>query len=897
MLNKLQYLCLMLSLFSVLFAASAKAEVKQKSSDEPENSPFKISHKNEFPQPATTVKEWLSQSPTSSQSPALVTGVRITQTKEGIEVILDTKEVEKLQPASRSEGNSIIIDIPNAQLRSQTANTFKQEKPIAGITEISVINNDAKTIRLTVKGETALPKVELFDSDEGLIFSVISENAAQQRQQSETPQNPVTQPETQKQPEQPSAESNEPIELVVTATRTEEDVENIPRSVTVITREQIEQQTTLSRDIQDILGNAVPGLGASSQVQGNFSQTLRGRGTQILVDGIPISQNNNTGFGRDLRSIEPGVIERVEVVRGPSAVYGDGATGGVINIITRKAKQGITSTTEIGTTASLTHPSESFGYNLSHTISGTEGKFDYTASFGLTTTGSYFDAEGDLIPGAGDNSGDSTTLNVLGKLGVNLSDTQRLQLTFNHFKDTQNPYYIADPVVDTIPGKQKARALRVGEFEFIGTSGLSNTTTLASVDYTNQNLLGSKVQATGYYRNTKNQGSFYDARTFDPSDLTPIERWVQSSERLGGRLQVETPVFKSVSLLWGADYSHERNFEFKDIFDTNEFDSSGKRVFRKVSDSILAPEHTIKTLGLFAQAQWEISPQFILSGGLRHERFDVDIPNYTNDASEAIEGGKRNINGTVFNGGLVYKATDEISLFTNFAQGFSIPPIARILYNASAGFNFGRDIDISQPIKVNNYEIGVRGNWNTVQASLSAFYSDSELGATTICDGSSICKLVRAPQRNYGIEGTLDWKPTDKFKIGGIATLVEGDNDLDDDGKFKPMDNFVIPPFKLNVYVEHQTTPGWLNRLQAQYIGSRDRGFKEGVDLVPIESYVTVDYISNIKLGSGTLELGVQNLLNNQYQTVNAQVQSGFSDIYAIAAKGRTLSVNYRITW
>jgi iron complex outermembrane recepter protein len=146
MLNKIQYLFLALSLFSAFISASAKAEVKQ-GGDSRINYISRISQLSQFPKPATTIKEWFSQSPVPSSSQILVTGVRINQTKEGIEVILDTLDAGKLQPTSRSEGNSLIVDIPNAQLRDSAQNTFRQEKPIAGITEVSVINTDATSIR------------------------------------------------------------------------------------------------------------------------------------------------------------------------------------------------------------------------------------------------------------------------------------------------------------------------------------------------------------------------------------------------------------------------------------------------------------------------------------------------------------------------------------------------------------------------------------------------------------------------------------------------------------------------------------------------------------------------------------------------------------------------------
>ena len=59
----------------------------------------------------------------------------------------------------------------------------------------------------------------------------------------------------------------------------------------------------------------------------------------VLINGV--SQNNGfLDFGQEYGAIDPYNIERVEVIRGGSAVYGLGAQGGIINVITKKPKQG-----------------------------------------------------------------------------------------------------------------------------------------------------------------------------------------------------------------------------------------------------------------------------------------------------------------------------------------------------------------------------------------------------------------------------------------------------------------------------------------------------------------------------------------------------------------------------
>jgi iron complex outermembrane receptor protein len=140
--------------------------------------------------------------------------------------------------------------------------------------------------------------------------------------------------------------------------------------------------------------------------------------------------------------------------------------------------------------------------------------------------------------------------------------------------------------------------------------------------------------------------------------------------------------------------------------------------------------------------------------------------------------------------------------------------------------------------------------------------------------------------------GNLD----EAWSIGGTATYIQGE--YEDDNRYIALDSSRIPPLKLTAYVQNETLPGWNNRLQFLYSGNRDRAFKDGSDGGPISSYLTVDYISAVKIGSGLLQVKVENLLNNQYFPVISQYSAGFgSDSVNYAGRGLTLSVNYRLNW
>ncbi|MDM9385755.1 AMIN domain-containing protein [Chlorogloeopsis sp. ULAP01] len=118
--------------------------------------------------PLTKVTHLLSQQTTQTEI-IKVTGVKLNSTDTGFDVILKTTEGAKLEVNTNSKGNTYVADIPNTQLQG---NAFRQAKPVEGITEVTVTNQDDNSIRVMVLGSVGAPKIELFDSDKGLIFGV-----------------------------------------------------------------------------------------------------------------------------------------------------------------------------------------------------------------------------------------------------------------------------------------------------------------------------------------------------------------------------------------------------------------------------------------------------------------------------------------------------------------------------------------------------------------------------------------------------------------------------------------------------------------------------------------------------------------------------------------------------
>ncbi|MUG92216.1 TonB-dependent siderophore receptor [Scytonema sp. UIC 10036] len=296
--------------------------------------------------PYKSVKEWViaqQQAPTSQI--IQVTGVRLKPTQSGLEVILETSISDKLQTTLKSEGNTLTALIPNAQLQLASGNFLRSEKPIAGIAEVTIKNQDANSILLTITGETNSPKVELYDSDEGFILAVIA-SASSAQKPTPSPSPPIErdeeespQPSSETPPSKPSASGEEPIELVVTGeqdgyrrstatagTRIEVPLRDLPLSIQVVPQ-QVLRDRGLTR-VEDAIDN-VSGVRRFVGFPFSTGYRVRGfaRGYRNLRNGLP--DESTHGFAN---------VDRIEVLKGPASVlYGGNIPfSGVINTITKK---------------------------------------------------------------------------------------------------------------------------------------------------------------------------------------------------------------------------------------------------------------------------------------------------------------------------------------------------------------------------------------------------------------------------------------------------------------------------------------------------------------------------------------------------------------------------------
>lgn len=687
-------------------------------------------------------------------------------------------------------------------------------------------------------------------------------------------------------------------EAVVTATRMSLPMSAISGAVTVLGEEEIRDQSSLSGGLGEMLGRLVPGLGVGTGSPSIYGQSLRGRTPSILIDGVPQSTTRNTS--RDLTTIDPSMIERVEVVRGATAIYGDGATGGIINIITRRpSAAGINYTTELGVGGSLSAPGDGLESRITQTATGRAGDFDFSAGGTLTRTSGFYDAEGDLVPPDPYGQGglaSTTGISLLGRLGYS-AGAHRAGVSFNHYDAQQETAWVTDPSVDQLPpGEQKARAMEGLHLD--ERQGSRNTQ--ATLDYEYTELPGGgRLRAQVFYRDYLTRFSPFDGRAF-ATYLNIIQSFLDS-EKFGARVEAEKTLHRAtdLTLLAGIDYTDERTQQPVGIIDSTTFDKSQGLVYRTVGERPWVPLMNPRKTGLFAQIAWQPFDRLSLQGGVRYEPTRMHIDDFTTLIGNDVIGGAVDYDPVLFNAGAVVHLMQSAEVYAGFSQGFSLTDLGLLLRNAADGFVVGNHTLEAQT--VDNFEAGVRAHSRVFRATFAGFYNTSDLGTTSAGLDRGV---VRAPERVYGVEATLDVQPGSELAFGGAYAWTEGENDADEDGEYRALNSFRIQPAKLTGYVQHRTLPGWTNRLQVLYSAGRDRAYEEraNVEVVgfgerPIESYFVVDFITSVEAGPGTIKAGINNLLNRQYYPVVSQLLYNGRNSSFAAAPGATLMLGYTVRY
>lgn len=689
--------------------------------------------------------------------------------------------------------------------------------------------------------------------------------------------------------------------IVMTATRTPKSIAEVAGTVQTIRGDEVAQQASAGRKVADVLAQLVPSLAPSSGNTSNYGQTLRGRNVLVMIDGV--SQTGSRDVARQLNSISPNMIDHIEVVSGATSIYGSGATGGIINIITKRADKSepFSFQTKLGLTSADNFRGDSLAYQVGQTASFSNDKVDGFVGIDYTKRGSQFDGNGDRIslsPWQGSTM-DTDTIDVNGRLNFNLTYNQSLSFGAQYYKDEQDTEYGPDYSylkTKTQPSYKAIKGWSLDNQPFTERYAFNT-------QYQNQDFLGQILNVEAYYRNEKSRFVPYGYS----ADGVDVKQSQSNVDYAGIRSTVQSDLkvaARDLQLTYGLDYDWEKDHQWAEFYKP----SNNGLVYTATGETQgSGPDTKIQNIGTFLQGDYALTDRLNVQAGVRYQYVQADTDSYltarkpyTLMAADSTDSDK-----FLFNLGVVYKLTSAQQVYANFSQGYSYPDVQRVLRDVAA---YTLTTSGIAPITVNSYELGWRLNQDDgLNLGLTGFYNTSDKVVQFNSDRS--VNLVDTDQRVYGAEATVSYPFMENYKVGGTLGYTRGQY-KDGANNWHELNAFAVSPMKGTLFAEWNNNDGYGVRAQMQAIKGTDKAYQDDQALkaagltdsnsaAEIKGYTTMDVLAHFPMAKGRVDFGVYNVWGNQYKTVFAQqaAVTNANSLLEIPAEGRTFALSYTINY
>lgn len=597
-------------------------------------------------------------------------------------------------------------------------------------------------------------------------------------------------------------------EVVVTATRYEEQPSKVPADITVITEEDINNSS--AQNIPELLRTEIGIL--VNDITGNrrnYTVDLLGFGetaalnTLVLVDGRRINQPDLSGV--DWTEIPLERVKKIEIIRGGrgGVLYGDNASGGVINIITKegdKFKVG----GELSAGSYATFKSSAY---INGSLKG----------LSISLTGNYFTSDGYR-----DNS--NTEAKDVGlNVSYTLKDFIKLNFSTGYHKDNTG-----------LPG-----ALKESDFA----AGASRTDSKHPKDY---------VDVEDYYFKFVPEVSFLD------DDILKIDTSFRkrtflsfSSGDFGnflGNSEIKT-VMVSPQILLNNTIGIAKNTLTLGIDYVNaDDDIVNNSLFFGVS-SIGIFDLQKKNYGYYIHDEINIADRLYLSGGYRYDWAEFAFSPSTPD--------KIDMHKDLFTAGINYTFYKKSYIYFSFSRSFRYP----LLDELYSFFTNTVNTDL-HPQSTDDYETGIRHYFtDDIYAHLNIFRIDTakEIFFNPITYTN---ENLDGKTRRDGIEISLFAKPIKWLTLKAGYTHLDAEIK---EGTFKGKKIPNVPEHKASMDVVTYLGRGFTIALNGVYIGERPFISDFSNDFSDQKSYVVLNSKIQYQWKSLKAFLNINNLTNNRY--------------------------------
>jgi hemoglobin/transferrin/lactoferrin receptor protein len=517
-------------------------------------------------------------------------------------------------------------------------------------------------------------------------------------------------------------------QVTISATRQEQDVSSVPSTVTVHTRDELDRNNVNS--IKDLVryepGVSVGGTGQRSGITGYNIRGIDGDRVLTQVDGVQVPDGFFNGpYAQTNRNyVDPEIVKRVEILRGPASVlYGSNAIGGAVSYYTLDPDDIIKPGQDVGARLKTGYSSADESWLTSGTVAGRTGDVDgllHLSQRNGHETESYGETGGTGLNRTEANPEDVRTTNILAKLGWDYAEDGRLGLTYEHYKDDRDTHQLSAVGGPFNAGRGFGfyKARRGNETITRERFGLDNRFGLDSI-------LADDIKWTLNYQIAKTDQSTQEI-------YAPPGRTV---------LRNRDTTYKDRQ--WVFDAQADKAFAIAKVTGLRTGDGTCLTVAGacrvigapSAADTLTPasdfPDPTINTYSLFAQDQiswnnWTFAP------GLRYDYTQLK-PHLTDKfLATADQSGNGEVNDSTKNWhrlspkfGTTYQFNDHYTWYGQYAEGFRTPS-AKALYgrfeNTSGGYQVAPNPDL-EPEKSKSYETGLRGQFEAGNFDVAVFYN------------------------------------------------------------------------------------------------------------------------------------------------------------------------------
>jgi iron complex outermembrane receptor protein len=534
--------------------------------------------------------------------------------------------------------------------------------------------------------------------------------------------------------------------IVVTATRQAQDSFDLPVAIDVVEKENIQDgqaRMTLSESLI-----RVPGITAQNRTQmaqdpqistrGFGARSSFGvRGVRVYVDGIPLTMPDGQG---QPGIMDLGVVNNIEVMRGPfSALYGN-SSGGVIQMLTEDAPK----TPEISAGVMFgSYDTKQENVRAAGNADGMEYLINY----------SQYSSDGYRDHSANDKKQGTA------KFKFNLNEDTKLTTLVNWFdQDAQDPLGLTR---DQVFSNRKSVVDAANNAD----TKVSRSHTQVGFKLEHQLNTDNALVLTSYVGTRENQqylprnplgtlGRISEiSREFWGTDA----RWDNQGHVLG----------KPYALSVGTTYGKMND----DRVDTNTVNGVSNGVLNRTEKNIAS------NFDQYVQARWSVLESLDLHAGVRRTKVSLEVDDQllTNGDSS----GNVSYRKTTPVIGAIWKVTPTLNLYANYGKGFETPTFVEVAY-ASTVISSTPNLNL-KPSESRNFEVGAKaflGDNTRANLSLFKIMTDDEIVLANTVNGISVYTNANKTSRN-GAELSVESKLPHNFTLYGAYTLLNAKFDSD----------------------------------------------------------------------------------------------------------------------